>query len=200
MFDATLEEHGMLNGIQTLAPVQEMVVSEETDSEHGSGSESESESEDEGAVTTRGMKRGIATKALLTRDPNQLRPFEVMAVDNRPMPPLRDKVGDPKPYHGNVVTQLVVYCVSSDAGFVYNLKSKTENPEFMEKFIADMQVDKLPYQCTVITDNCGSFVAPGGTAIGDFTKMLHSKGIRHQPIAAWSPGLRLSLASGRCGD
>ena len=102
MFDATLEEHGMLNGIQTLAPVQEVVVSEETDSEHGSGSESESESDDEGAVTTRGMKRGIATKALLTRDPNQLRPFEVIAVDNRPMPPLRDKVGDPKPYHGNV--------------------------------------------------------------------------------------------------
>ena len=64
----------------------------------------ESESEDEGAVTTRGMKRGIATKALLTRDPNQLRPFEVIAVDNRPMPPLRDKVGDPKPYHGSLLT------------------------------------------------------------------------------------------------
>ena len=62
MFDATLEEHGMFNGIQTLAPVQEVVVSGKTDSEHESGSQSESESEDEGAYNEIPVVGAVMTK------------------------------------------------------------------------------------------------------------------------------------------
>ena len=76
-----------------------------------------------------------------------LRPFEVLFVDNKDYP---------GPVVGGKITMFIIVCASTTAAFKIDVRKKSANGLALRAFVHQWGITKLPYKCTVYSDNCGS--------------------------------------------
>ena len=77
----------------------------------------------------------------------KVRPFEVLYVDNKSCP---------GPVVGGDITMFIIVCASTTAAFKIDVRKKSANGIALKAFASQWGITKLPYKCTVCSDNCGS--------------------------------------------
>ena len=109
-------------------------------------SDEEGDSLDEYEAPKPGIKQEKATK-VPRHDLEKLRPYERMYADNYTY---QNSV------YGGAKWSFVLVDVKTNAIHHYDVKSKKENGKQFARIVAKEGIHKLPYKCTISTDNCGS--------------------------------------------
>ena len=104
-----------------------------------------------------------------------LRPFEVIFVDNKDYP---------GPVVGGKITMLIITCASTTATFKIDVRKKSANGLALRAFVHQWGITKLPYKCTVYSDNCGSMQLVRNEA--------HELGLAHEWTPPYSNSVNLS--------
>ena len=91
--------------------------------------------------------RALGTIPVPRFDLDELKPFQIMFVDNKDYE---------QPVCGGHQTTLTLYGVKSTAKFKVNLFKKTENGTALREILSMNGVHKLPYSCLGYSDGCGS--------------------------------------------
>ena len=100
--------------------------------------------------------RAVGSQSVPRFDLEALKPFQVMFVDNKDYPCT---------VRGNVVTAFILICYKTRAKFKVDVSTKKNNGDAFAQIVAMNGVHKLPYQCRVYTDGCGSMVHVRDTAV-----------------------------------
>jgi site-specific DNA-cytosine methylase len=158
------------NSSSSAAPAACVASSVVEQSEYGDTEDCDDSDVSDGEFTELDYTANTAGRQLGTADPPRfdiinLRPFEVMFVDNK---------GYPCPQRGGDKTALVLIDVKTRAKFKVDCTKKVHNGEAFAQIMVINGVHKMDYKCTVYTDGCGSMRHVASTAL--------RMGINHQYV------------------
>ena len=108
----------------------------------------------------------------------KLRRYALMYVDNKPYI---------EAVYGDYKTAFWLVDVATTRKYKIDIKSKTDNGLALRRILSFEGVHKLPYKCTVCSDNCGSMVHVINTAV--------SMGLNYEPTPPWEPNLNPAEAA-----
>ena len=122
-----------------------VLLSEYDDDDHDDGDEPESVDGIEYISPVAGRSLGI--QPVPRFDLEKIRPFEVIFCDNKDYD---------VPVRGGRQVAFLVYDYKTTAKFKVDLFSKKDNGRALREIVALNGIHKLPYQCHVYSDGCGS--------------------------------------------
>ena len=133
-------------------PVPELISGREDESISDSEDEEDDEesSEEEDSRESQPTVRRVPVKRTPRHELSKLRPWEVIYVDNKSYNLIGHEV------RGLKQETLIIVDVKSHAIRIIDVDRKAHNGKAFEAFIAREGISKLPYQCTVYADGCGS--------------------------------------------
>ena len=150
-----------------VSPTSEITLTEEDYQDYERGDDSDDDLPDlieyEFRAPTAGRELGY--QAVPRFDLPSLQPFEAMFVDNKDYPVV---------VRGGDKTAFVLIDMKSRAKFKIDVRRKSDNGRAFATIVSTNGVHKLPYQCTVYSDGCGS--------MEHVKSVASAMGINHQYI------------------